>query len=218
MPMSEKRANIMKYTFIHPTKSGGSTLEDFFAEYYSEYIIGHTHCNHTHFNICENDNNPIIVVREPKCRFLSMYKYWKNGSKDVSWLRHDDITSKKHQDVTILDFIDMVKTNSPLLLTNFTSDMHYFNTTWWFGNADYKNIIIIEYCEDLNEKVEKLLKILNIPNQNIKVPFFNISCDIDNEYELENPDVKKFIETYYESDIKLLNTIKNNPELFKCVI
>ena len=28
------------YTFIHPTKSGGTAVEEYFNKYYSEYITG----------------------------------------------------------------------------------------------------------------------------------------------------------------------------------
>mgnify|MGYP003324110587 FL=1 len=39
-----------KFTFIHPTKSGGTSLERFFNENYSDYITGTGH-----ENICENN-------------------------------------------------------------------------------------------------------------------------------------------------------------------
>lgn len=50
-----------KYTFIHPTKSGGTTLQKYFEMYYKNYITGIGHENK-----CTNNNNPIIVVRDVK--------------------------------------------------------------------------------------------------------------------------------------------------------
>ena len=65
----------MRYSFIHPTKTGGGACEDFFRNNYSEYIKS---CGH--IIKCKNDNNSIIIVRDIYDRFISMYKYWKYGS------------------------------------------------------------------------------------------------------------------------------------------
>lgn len=202
-----------KHTFIHSTKSGGTAIESYFLNYYNEYITGSGHVNK-----CTNNNNPIIVVRDVKSRFLSMYKYWKNGAIDSKYKRSIEFKNK-NKDITILDFINILKTNKHQLYTGFTWDQHFDNTTRWIENTEYKNIIIIQYNNDLNEKIQQLINFLNIPNKNIKMDHYNISVNIDNENELLNhPDVINFIEEYFKDDIKLINTIQNNPELFKAVI
>ena len=201
------------YTFIHPTKTGGTAVEEYFKKYYSEYIIGKGHNTK-----CTNNNNPIIIVRDVKSRFLSMYKYWKNGAIDTKY-KYDNNCKDIHKDVTILEFIDILKTDKTKLYCSFIWNLHFENITTWIENTNYKNIIIIKYEKDLNEKIQKLINFLDIPNKNIQLPIVNVSVSIDNEHDLLNdPDVNKFIEEYFKNDIKLLNSIQNNPELFKLVI
>ena len=204
-----------KYTFIHPTKSGGTALETFFSENYSDYITGTGH-----ENICENNNNPIIIVRDVKERFISMYKYWKNGSTDC--FKRDNLWKEKFKNTTITEFINMIKNNDKNLYHDFTWQQHFDLTTNWLGCANYENIIIIKYEKNLNSKIQKLLNLLKIPNKNIQVPVINKSCQIDLEYQFLFDDYNKFIdnflEDYFKKDLKLINTIENNPELFKLVI
>ena len=68
--------NNNKFTFVHPTKCGGTSVENFLNKYYSKYFY-----TNVHFNKCENNNNSILIVRDPVDRFKSMYKYWKSGSE-----------------------------------------------------------------------------------------------------------------------------------------
>jgi hypothetical protein len=63
-----------KFTFIHPTKCGGTAIENYINQHYKDYFI-----NNGHTNVCTKDNKPIIVIREPYDRFISIFNYWKNG-------------------------------------------------------------------------------------------------------------------------------------------
>jgi hypothetical protein len=200
------------YTFIHPTKSGGTAIENYFEKYYSNYIIGIGHSNK-----CTNDNNPIIVVRDVKSRFLSMYKYWKNGSIDTNFKCNNE-WKEKSNNISILEFINILKNNKTQLYNDFIWHQHFDNTTTWIENTEYKNIIIIKYDKNLNDKIQKLINLLDIPNKNIQLPIENVSIPIDNEDELNHEEVNNFIAEYFKDDIQLLNTIENNPELFKLVI
>jgi len=203
-----------KYTFIHPTKSGGTAIENYFEKHYSDYISGIGH-----ENICSNNNSPIIVVRDVKSRFFSMFKFWKNGAIDTSFKRNDEF-KKKYEYFTIFDFIYLVENREPDLYHEFTWASHFDTTTKWLGETDYENIIVIQYDNDLNSKIQSLIDYLGIPNKNIPLLKQNVSVDISDEniLLLDDPALNKFIEKYFKNDIELLNTIKTNPEKFKIVI
>jgi hypothetical protein len=195
------------YTFIHPTKSGGTAVEIYFSKHYSNYIIG---CGHN--NIC-NNNNPIIIVRDVKSRFLSMYKYWKNGAIDTQYKRNDEF-KQKYKNFSILDFINLLKNDKEQLFFNFTWKQHFEPTSEWI-KCDYKKIIIIKYNDDLNDKIQNLIDILGIPNKNIPLLKKNISVNTEIE---DCEEIDNFINEYFKKDIELINTINTNPELFKIVI
>ena len=157
-----------KYTFIHPTKTGGSACEQFFLNHYSNRIVGQGHVN-----LCTETNNSIIIVRDVKSRFFSMFKYWKYGAIDSVFTR-DQKFCEQNESKTILDFIELLKSNKEYLYVGFTWDDHFKNISHWINNVSYKNIIVIKYESNLNEKVKKLLKTLNIPDKNIELPIFNV--------------------------------------------
>ena len=201
------------YIFIHPTKSGGTSCERFFSIHYSNYIKG---CGHE--NKCNNNNNSIIIVRDVKSRFISMFNYWKNGAIDTKYKRSKHFV-KQNKDITILDFINILKTKERQLYVGFTWSAHFAQTTRWINNTNYENIIIVKYVDDLNTKIQSLLDHLNIPNKNIKLVKNNISKIIDYDSILfDHPIVDKFINEYFKDDIELYDTIINRPELFKLVI
>ena len=205
-----------KYTFSDPTKSGGTACENYFEKYYSKFITGKGH-----YNRCNNCINPIIIVRDVYSRFFSMFKYWKYGSIDTKYKRSEKFI-ESNKDVTILDFITMLKNNqTQKLYDDFTWKLHFVNTTFWINNTNYKNIIVIKYVDDLNDKIHKLLNILEIPNKNIKLEHINISKNNNNDnifYEKNKKEIDDFINLYFKEDIKLMNTIEKNPEKFKYVI
>lgn len=202
----------MKHTFIHPTKNGGTACEIYFDKHYNEYITGMGHTN-----LCGNSNNPIIIIRDIPDRFISMYKYWKYGAIDTHFKRDNNFI-EKYKNYTIKNFIQMLKDeNKEDLHTVFTWSQHFENQIKWINNADYKNIIIIKYENDLNQKINKLISFLNIPNKNITLPKMNISNNYNENIILDNLDMT-FIKEYFKEDYELLNKINNNPQLFKIVI
>lgn len=211
--LGKKTAPSKKYTFIRPTKTGSTAIKEYFKEHYKEYIT----VEDSHTKRCSNSNNPIIVVRGVKSRFISMYKYWKNLSADNN---NRGLTfTEKHKDITILDFINIIKTNKEYLLKHDKWIYMLDNTSAWIGDTDYKNIIIVKYQEDLNESIQRLINFLGIRNKNTPLKKLNISGTDNIKEELFNhPDVDDFIKEYFKDDIILIDAIEKTPELFKAVI
>lgn len=203
----------MKYTFIHPTKCGGTSVEQYFQNNYSQYINAGGHGNKA-----LNNNNPIIIVRDVKSRFISMFNYWKKGAIDTRFKRSKEFINKV-KTVTILDFIELLKNNKQSLYVDFTWNVHFQQTTQWI-NCNYDKLIVIKYENDLNNKINELINYLNINNKNIILEKKNITQKPNNNdiYLFESKEVNEFIEEYFKDDIKLLDDINNNPELFKFVI
>ena len=69
--------------------------------------------------------------------------------------------------------------NKNKLNVSFTWNQHFANVSDWIANTNYENIIVIIYEDDLNDKINKLLYKLNIPNKNILLPKINISKKSD---------------------------------------
>jgi hypothetical protein len=200
------------YTFIHPTKTGGTACETFFQEHYSEFIKGSGHDNK-----CTNENNPIIIIRDPIDRFISMYKYWKYGSLDIDKFKRSVLFLQNYNNYTIKDFIQLIKNKQHGdLYQNFTWDQHFEPITKWINSTNYANIIVILYTKNLNEKMNKLLGALNIVNKHIELPIINVSNNKEN-IQLDDNDIL-FVKSYFVDDFKLYDDIKNRPELFKYVI
>jgi len=201
-----------KYTFIHPTKTGGTACETFFKEHYSDFIHGTGHDNK-----CTNNNNPIIIVRDPIDRFISMYKYWKYGSLDIDKYKRNSVFLQNYNAYTINDFIRLIKNKHyEDLHQNFTWNKHFEPITNWINKTDYANIIVIVYEKNLNEKINKLLRVLNIKKKNFELPICNVSNNKEN-IQLDDTCIL-FVKSYFAEDYKLYDDINNRPQLFKHVI
>jgi len=202
------------YTFIHPTKTGGSACDKYFMTYYSKYFNGS--CFHK--IKCSDDNNPVIIIRDPIDRFISMYKYWKYGPIDRAFKRGAAFI-EKYNNYSIKDFINLLKTNSTKdLYQKFTWDAHFKPQNDWIDNTQYNNIIIIKYDANLNDNVQKLIKFLKLEADTdtiTELSFYNISKNIE-QIILDDTDIE-FIKQRYNDDYILIDKINNNPELFKFI-
>ena len=203
--------NTNRFSFIHPTKCGGTAFENFLLEHYSKYFILMTH----HKLTCNNYNNPIIIIRDPIERFISLFKYWKYGSE--LFIR-DKIFLEKYKNITIKDFISFIKENKTnTLFYSFTWNKHFQKMTHWINNTHYKNIIIIKYKNDMNDTIQQMLRLFKIPNLvNKKVEKCNITKNKENVI-LDEEDIH-FIKEYFKEDFDLINLINTQPKLFRSVL
>ena len=203
---------MVQYTFVAPTKSGTSALQQYFSDYPDHFN------RNGHINLCTNYNNPVIVVRDVASRFLSMYKYWKNGSYLPPFQRTDE-WKEKYKDFSLRNFIHYLKDKNPELYNEFTWDQHFAETVAWINGTDYKNIVVVRYETDLNDKIQALLTALEIPNKNVALEKLNVSIDESScDAELESEDVQLFIQEYFKNDLAFIKTINEHPESFKMVI
>ena len=201
-----------KYKFIHVPKTGGSAVEQFIKPY-SNTIIGFGHDN-----ICKDNEYPVIIIRYPIERFLSMYYYWKYGSISGNFKR-DPIWITKFRSFTIKDFICLFDNKSYKTLYNgFTWDQHFMPYNEWLDEESYSRTIVILYESDLEKKIYKLLDYINPPviKRNRRLEKLNVSYKED-PVKLDNQDIE-WINTKYKQDFELWNKIHIQPELFRKVI
>jgi hypothetical protein len=206
-----------KYTFVHVTKSGGTAFYSYFTKHLSEWFEG----NRKHTLLCDKYTNPILILRHPVERFLSMYKYWKNGSD----MHRPKQTSDKIRAATIKDFIDIFKRgrDNPAILKeelygrNYLWDAHYKPTDHWINGVDWKYITIIVYTKHLENIIpDKLCATLNIPVPEARLETVNVSIAKE-PVMLDDEDIA-FIKEQYAADYKLWDAVHTSPELFHAVI
>ena len=199
-----------KYTFIHPTKTGGTALECYFSKNYSNHISGLGH-----LNTCNSCDNPIIIIRDPIERIISMYNYWKNGAISGQYQRNK-AWIQRVKDIDFEKFINLIDRNDPLLFQTFTWDQHFASYSEWMTQKDWKKTIIILYDSNLNNRLNNLFKYLKISNKNIKLDNVNVSKKTDDIILTET--IKNKIKKIYEYDFYLWENILNNEELFLKII
>ena len=218
-----------RYIFIHPTKCGGTAIKNHFMKVYPYHTIENNILSMTlpverpHDSICANYPNPVITIREPIDRFLSMFKYWKSGAIpfiDWSDTRRNRIRGEafknKYKNYTIKDFIKLLKRKDKCLYNDFTFPIHYESIFYWIKPEDYSKTIVIKYCEDLNSKLPEILEALEIQSVNKNMDKINISNNSE-IIKLDEEDIN-YIKSVYKYDFDLWDNINNNPELFKRVV
>jgi len=200
--------NKNKFTFVHPTKCGGTSIAKILKNNYSKFFT----VANEHKTLCYDKNNPIILVRDPVDRFKSMYKYWKYGSekyiknpKSINYVKN----------VTVKNYISLIKIKSPILNTVYTWDKHYAPITDWIKVSNYNKLIIIKYCKDLNIPFQKMINSFKIKNCNIPIPHSNVSKSKE-DIVLDDEDLQ-FITEHFKKDYELIELINTNPRLFRGV-
>lgn len=199
----------VKYRFIHPTKTGGSAVQYYFLDNYGEYISGKHHDD-----TCKMHENPIVIFREPYDRFCSMYRYWKTGSKHFypgKWKYRD------RMDRDIDYFAKCIEDDkTEILHDHYLWDVHFSPQKHWF-DCEYDKIIVLEYCNDLQRVIYKLLSSLDIPNKNIPLPIVNKTIQSDEHCNL-SARTQSWFKDYFREDIDIYNKIKTNSKEFKLII
>lgn len=218
-----------RYIFIHPTKCGGTAIKSFFMKVYPYHTIdtnimgSYPPVESAHHTACKDYENPVIIIRDPVDRFISMFKYWKSGAitfTDWSNISRTRIREQgfieKYKNYTIKDFISLLKKKDKCLYVKFTFPIHYESYFYWIKPEDYSKTIVIKYCEDLNSKLPEILEALEIQSVNKDMEKINISKNSET-IRLDDEDIK-YIKTVYKYDFELWDNINNNPTIFKRVV
>lgn len=200
-----------KYSFIHPSKCGGKTIE----EWINKNELSNIFLYDWHNIMCETTNNPIIILRDPVERFKSLFRFWKRGTNIHS---RSDTFIEKHKNINIKDFINMIIQKDDELYGLSNWQKHFSTQTTWIPKETYSSTIVIIYSRKiLNEKFFNLLQDLNIDiSDKSKLPLTNISIKMNNDDELDEDDLN-WIKEYYKSDFELLELIYTKKDLFKAV-
>jgi len=201
-----------KYKFIHIPKTGGSAVE-LYIKPYDETIIGFGHDN-----ICSHNENPVVIIRYPIDRFLSMFYYWKYGSKTEPYTR-DQVWLKKYKSFTIKDFISLFETKSFKNLYNgFTWDQHFMPASHWLDEESYSKTTVILYDTNLQEKINTLMEYIELPDfkKEKELRRVNVSRK-DQIVNLDMGDIE-WITRYFKEDMDLWKKLHSSPALFKKVI
>jgi hypothetical protein len=211
--MTEENVSHEKYTFIHIPKCGGTPVEWYFNDNYKEHIIGMTHSY-----IATTTNKPIIIIRNPIERFISLYHYWKNGSHGRNSRPAE--FHEKYGNFSIKQFIELIKNNQRNeLVYGYTWREHYYPQVHWISSETYKNAIVITYVPDLQEKIYKLFDFIQIKNKFIPLGKKNETRKKEGEENVKmDEDDIQWLKEYYPLDFILWENANDKPEMFLHVI
>jgi hypothetical protein len=207
------------YTFIHIPKCGGTSVEKYFETHYSDRIIGTTHKW-----LCEKDNNPIVIIRNPFDRFISLYHYWKNGSHGRN-SRGTEFT-EKYGNCSIKEFIKIFQRNTDAIKNNYMHELvtgymwriHYFPQVYWIHPDFFENAIVIKYTENLDEKIHALLDYLHIPDKCIELERSNVTRTKEGEQAVLDEEDILWLREHFREDFELWDAANETPERFKYVL
>jgi hypothetical protein len=192
------------YQFVHVPKTGGLALQSFLIKHYRWDL--ELKCSVEHDVICTPWRDSIIIIREPVSRFMSMYRFWKNGS--------DKMRPQNEHKETIKEYIELIKTNNDHLIDKYTKYVHYRGQYTWIPKNTWSQTIVLRYKSDMSQSANELLEYLGITPK-CSLEYKNVS---KGPQEVLDEDDIKWIRDYYKKDFELWDSVNNHPELFKKVI
>jgi Sulfotransferase family len=202
--LMESFENTKKYTFIHVPKTGGTAINKLLQNNYSSYFD--LYSNQYHNMVATKNNRPILCIREPTDRFLSIYNYWNTHVNEY----HQNV------DTSFKNFVHLLKTDSDSLLFGYPpilSEYHYFPQSSYIDPSVYSHAIVITYDKNkLEDKVNSLLEYLGISNNNNN----SLTQETVSNHTDVNPDSEdmNFIRERYNDDYLLWNKLNKQPDLF----
>ena len=198
------------HTFIHPTKCGGTALEQFFARTCPRRIRGDGH-----LNLSSKKNNPIIVIREPFDRFSSIFRYWKSGAEAGPYQRAPELLAK-YAGTTPKQFIRMIAEDrrEDLYADPRWTREHFLPQSHWLPPEAMPHAILLAYAPDLAPAVSDLFKYLRIEAP-VDLPKVNVSRR-DAMVELDDED-RRWIRQVFATDFDLWDRLRLRPQDFRRV-
>ena len=194
------------YQFVHIPKTGGSALQSLFRK--EEMIqTGPFHnlrCAYTYYTY-------IAVVRDPVSRFISIYRFWKYGTKKYN---RDHHFTSKFKNFTIKDFIEGFKTDPRMFVYSHTIEDHFRPQVYWVPREFWANTVVVRYQHDLTPSIQKLFEYIGT-SSNIEMERKNVSLGAPET--LDEIDLA-WIHEYFRADFELWDAVNEHPELFKKVI
>eukprot|EP00873_Tetraselmis_striata_P033825 jgi/Tetstr1/454089/TSEL_041008.t1 len=201
-------------TFVHPTKTGSTAVEEYFRRHHPRRVrgVGHIHT-------CANSQNPIVIIREPMERFVSMFSYWRNGAADGRYRRDPDWVDVD----TISEFVGRLRAKDrgferDYLHRDFTTSLHFEEQRHWLKPADHAKTIVVVYDRrGLEEKLRALLAHLGLPPVGLPLPRVNVtktSARVDCTLSEED---RAWVRERFREDFRLWHLVTRHPHRFKKV-
>lgn len=194
------------YQLIHIPKTAGTTFNKYLIRYYNEYFLSieRMYSLAPHSVRCKDVENPVVIIREPYDRFLSVFNYFNNGSE--LWFNNKT-------NVSVLDFLN--QQFEPKY--NYFWHAHTNNQSWYINEKDYKKTIVIVYNKNMQINLINLLSSLGIDIKK-NIPELQVSNITSyTKVTLSNKE-KNMVYKKYIKDFILYNKIINHKNLFKLVV